>query len=124
MNDAEGKSARDIVKDLQDLVKKVKVPKIGPFVLAVPDAYAKYAANLYANQNVIVQSSNGSIYQCGVQIKQPENHIDVTRLNEKIAAMELPTYVKRLQVLTSEERKVYLLGEWITAEEGDNHGTS
>lgn len=118
MNDAEGKSARDIVKDLQELMKKVKIPRMGPLVLAVPDAYAKYAANFYADQNVIVQSSNGSMYQYGVQIKQPGTHIDVTRLNEKIAAMQLPTYCKRLRVLPPEERKVYLLGEWITAEEG------
>ena len=119
MGDAEGKSIRDIVKDIQEIAEKMKLPRIGPLSLCVPDAYAKYAANLYADQNVIIHTNNGSIYQYGVQIKQPGTHLDVRRLNEKIAAMDLPTYCKQLQALPPELRKVYLLGEWITTEEGE-----
>lgn len=114
----------ELVKEVKELAEKMKLPRIYPLSVMVPDDYAEYAAKLYADKNIIVHTNNGYIYQYGVQIKQPENHIDVSRLNEKIAAMELnmPTYVKRLQVLTPEERKVYLLGEWSFAEEGENHG--
>ena len=129
MGDAEIKSLRNIVEDVQRIAKQMKLPKIGPLSVCVPDAYAKYAANLYADQNIVVHTNNGSIYQYGVQIKEPGTHLDVRRLNEKIAAMDLPTYgklprefpsyCKSLQALPSELRKVYLLGEWITTEEGE-----
>ena len=109
----------EIVKEAKELAEKMKLPRIGPLSICVPDNYAKEAANLYADQNVIVHTNNGSMYQYGVQIKQPGTHIDLRRLNEKIAAMELPHYVKQLQVLTPEEKKVYLLGEWSCAEEGE-----
>lgn len=128
MGDAEGKSIRDIVKDIQRISEQMRLPRIGPFSVMVPDAYAKYAANLYTDQNVIVHTNNGSIYQYGVQIKSPGTHLDVRRLNEKIATMDLPTYgkrhhlptyVKRIQTIPPELRKVYLLGEWDISEKGE-----
>ena len=121
MSSAELETVRNILKDIKEFAAKMKQPNRGPFSVMVPDPYAKYAANLYANQNVIVHTNNGSIYQHGVQLMEPVTHIDVKRLNEKIAAMELnlPSYVKKLQVLPPEYRKVYLLGEWNISEEGE-----
>lgn len=81
-----------------------------------PPCYGEKAAEIFKDQNVHINCSDGSSYYHGALIEKPHVHLDVTRLNEKIATMDLPNYPHRLP---PEERRLYLLGEWNLAEEGE-----
>lgn len=81
------------------------------------------AVEFFKDQNVEVICRDGSKWLRGEQIIPPPGyHMDVTRLNEKIAGMELPSYLEQLQPLTPEQKSVYTLGEWGRAERGEDHG--
>lgn len=91
-----------------------------------PPCFGQEAAEMFKDQNVHINVSDGSRYYHGALIEKPHVHLDVTRLNEKIATMNLPNYPHRLYppgVLPPEERRVYLLGKWNLAEEGEDDVT-
>lgn len=81
------------------------------------------AVEFFKSQNTVVICRDGSKWLHGEQFSPPPGyHMEVTRLNEKIAAMELPNYLNQLRPLTPEQKNVYLTGDWGRAEEGEDHG--
>lgn len=115
--------AREILA-IRERFKKAAHPG-GPTIfychgLEIPD---EKAVEFFKGQNVVVKCRDGSEWLHGEKVGPPPGyHMDVTRLNERIAAMELPTCLKRLQTLTPEQKSVYTLGEWGRAEKGEDHG--
>lgn len=136
----------DNLKALSELVAAVqKIAPTLPRQLFYPTSLVKEAAELYKDQDWCINGHDGSQFYHGVQTKWPcttmGTTLDVTRLNEKIAAMWQPNYLRQLQQIPPEERRVVLLGEWGSRrvyhgsrgcgkslfphnydEEGDNHG--
>lgn len=87
--------------------------------MAIPD---EKAVEFFRDMNVEVVCRDGSKWLHGEQISPPPGYrMDVTRLNEKIEAMELPSYLEQLRPLTPEQKSVYTLGEWGRAEKGEDH---
>lgn len=77
------------------------------------------AVEFFKGLDIEVICRDGSKWLHGEQVSPPPGyHMEVTRLNEKIATMELPDYLQRL---SPAEKDVYLLGQWGRAEEGDSH---
>lgn len=115
----------DIVKEVQELKERIeKAPSPLPRHFHYPAVVVKQAAELYKNTDWYIHGLDGSVYYHGEQIRPPSPHsksVFVTALNEKIAAMELPSYLEQLQPLTPEQKNVYLTGEWGRAEEGEDH---
>lgn len=111
----------DIQKEILERTMKCARAIRAPRELIYPATLVKHAAEMFKNEDWYINGYDGSRYYHGALVEAPHVHVDVTRLNERIAAMELnmPAYVKRLQVFPPEERKVHLLGEWVLAEEGE-----
>lgn len=113
----------DIAKEVLEMMERIKNrPRPLERHFYYPAVVVKQAEELYKNSDWYIHGHDGSLYYHGEQIRPPCKSVSVTALNEKIAAMELPTYPEHLQTLTPEQKNVYLTGEWGRAEEGDNHG--
>lgn len=115
----------DIVKEILSNRERFQkaAPKGGPtrFYCHGMDIADEQAVKFFKGQNVVVVCRDNSEWLHGEQIKpiKPTYYsVDVTRLNERIAAMELPDCLQRLQSLTPAQKNVYLLGEWGHEEEG------
>lgn len=114
----------DIAKEILAIRERFQkaAPPGGPTTfychgMEIPD---EKAVEFFKGQNVVVKCRDGSEWLHGERLKPSSIKFDVTRLNEKIAAMDLPTCLERLQALTPEQKNVYLTGEWGRAEEGEN----
>lgn len=113
----------DIVKEVQELKERIeKAPSPLPRHFYYPAVVVKQAAELYKNTDWYIHGLDGSLYYHGEQIRPSNKSVFVTALNEKIATMELPTCLEKLQPLTPEQKSVYTLGEWGREEKGEDHG--
>lgn len=109
----------DIVKELAKQAAAIMkmAPKV-PREFFYPAPLVEQAAEMYKDRDWYINGYDGSRYYHGEQIKPPHESVDVTELNKRIAAMELPDY---LQLLPKRDYGVYMLGEWGHAEKGENH---
>lgn len=102
-----------IIQSLQDLLElreRAKSAPHAPLAYTYPPSLVKHAAEMFKSDNVYINGTDGSQYFQGVLIKAPRvESVDTTRLNERIAAMDLP---KCLRTLSPAEREVHLLGKW------------
>ena len=110
-----------IAQEILAIRDRTKSAPRAPREFMYPAHLVKHAAEMFKNEDWYINGSDGSRFYHGELVKAPHVSVDVARMNERIAAMELPTCVKRLQVFPPEDRKVYLLGDWNIAEDGENH---
>ena len=112
----------DTLQALSKLTEQIRKTLSIPKEFYFPPCFGQEAAEIFKDQNAHIICTDGSSYYHGALIEKPHVHLDVTRLNEKIATMDLPNCPRRfspVEGLSPEERRVYLLGKWNLAEEGE-----
>ena len=124
----EEKYMADKLHELSEHVAAImkKAPTL-PRQFLYPECLVKQAAEQFKDQDWYINGHDGSQYYHGLQTKWPSFTMDLSRLNDRIATMDLPDYLRRkdkeypdcLHHLSPEERVVHLLGEWNIAEEGE-----
>ena len=108
----------DITQELLDAYERLeRIPRNKPREFFYPAYLVKQAAEIFKDLDWYINGYDGSRYYHGELVKEPSTKMDVTQLNEKIAAMELPD---RMSLLTPAGRNDYLIGKWNNEEE-DNH---
>lgn len=71
-----------------------------------PGCLVKEAAELYKDQDWYINEHDGSQYFRGVQTKWPCTHLDTSRLNARIATMDLPDHLRQVY---PKQNNLYLL---------------
>lgn len=71
-----------------------------------PGCLVAEAAELYKDQDWYINGHDGSQYYHGVQTKWPCTTMDTTRLNARIATMDLPDYLSKV---SPKRNTLYLL---------------
>lgn len=82
-----------------------KLPMV-PRQFFYPEWLVKQAAEQFKDQDWYINGHDGSQYYHGVQTKWPCTTMDTTRLNARIATMDLPDYLRKV---SSKRNNLYLL---------------
>lgn len=99
----------NIAQEILELRDSIESAPRRPFEFMYPASLVKQAAEMFKDQDWYINGSDGSRYYHGELVKAPSESVDVTRLNERIAAMELPDCLQRL---SPKDYGAYVLGQW------------
>lgn len=94
---------QEIAKQAAEIGKKL--PMV-PRQFFYPKCLVEQAAELYKDQDWYINGHDGSQYFHGVQMKWPCTTMDTTRLNARIATMDLPDYLRKV---SPKRNNLYLL---------------
>ena len=94
---------QEIAKQAAEIGKKLHMV---PRQFYYPKCLVEQAAELYKDQDWYINGYDGSQYFHGVQMKWPCTTMDTTRLNARIATMDLPDYLRKA---SPKRNNLYLL---------------
>ena len=97
----------DKLHELSELAAEIgkKLPMV-PRQFYYPKCLVEQAAELYKDQDWYINGHDGSQYFHGVQTKWPCTTVDTSRLNARIATMNLPDYLRKV---SPKQNSLYLL---------------
>lgn len=96
----------DKLHELSERVSAMMKMNPHPMQFYFPNILLNEAAELYKDQDWYINGHDGSQYFHGVQIKWPCTTMDTTRLNARIATMDLPDYLRKV---SPKRNNLYLL---------------